>query len=234
MSKHNWPNWRDRIFFVIRTLLVLSMIINAILFIMALVTKPKEDVQSKHVELIILALITYILTFGPDLIEAGRKIDIPDMVEITIVIFIYAGIFVSGQFNLYYAVFWWDDLLHFLSGMIIGFIGVIMIYRINQRYHIEIPPFMIALFAFSFAITMGVFWEMLEFAADALTGSAHQKWDLPPDAILAGEPYQGTGLRDTMSDLIVDTLGALLTSASAFAVLKRRKMRKERLSPGPS
>jgi uncharacterized membrane protein YjdF len=85
---------------------------------------------------------------------------------------------------------------------------------------VNISPLLIALFAFTFSVTMGVMWEVLEFFLDVLTGSAHQKWDLPETTMLIGKPYQGSGLRDTMSDLIVDSIGALVTSIITYHLNK--------------
>jgi hypothetical protein len=178
---------------------------------------------SKNIESAFFALITLILTFGSDIIEKQRKIDIPDVLEIAIVIFIYAGIFLSIQFNLYYTFFWWDDLLHTLSGVIIGFIGFIVVYKINYKYSMDINPLLIALFSFTFAVTLGVMWEILEFFTDVLIGTANQKWDLPETEIMIGKPYQGSGLRDTMSDLIVDSIGAFITSIITYHMYKYQK-----------
>jgi hypothetical protein len=73
-----------------------------------------------------------------------------------------------------------------------------------------------AVFSFTYAVTLGVIWEILEFSMDDLVGSAHQKWDLPEAEIMIGKPYQGNGLRDTMSDLIVDSIGAFITSVITY------------------
>ena len=145
------------------------------------------------------------------------------MLEIVILVFIYSGLFLSAQFNLYYTLFWWDDLLHTLSGIIIGFIGFIVVYKINYRYSMDISPLLIAIFSFTFAVTLGVLWEILEFTADVITGSAHQKWNLPGTGPMMGKPFQGSGLRDTMSDLIVDSAGALVTSVITYYMYKHRK-----------
>ncbi|GHV19373.1 hypothetical protein FACS189494_00750 [Spirochaetia bacterium] len=201
-------NVRDIIFLTIRVTLLASILLNIALFIATLLRNAGQETSaifslySKNFEFIFCALITFVLSFGPSVIETRQKIDIPDILEIIIVLFIYAGIFLSSRFNLYYTYFWWDDLLHTMSGVIIGFIGFIVIYKINHKYSMDISPVLVALFSFTFAVTLGVVWEILEFSCDVCIGSANQKWDLPDTEILMGMPYQGSGLRDTMSDLI--------------------------------
>jgi hypothetical protein len=222
---------RNYFFLFIRIALIASVVINAaIVFIDASNNTQRTiaeaiSLYTGNFESIFFALVTLALSFGSDIIEKRQKIDIPDILEIIILIFVYAGIFLSTQFNLYYRYFWWDDLLHTFSGIIIGFIGFIVAYKINHRYSMDISPVLIALFAYTFAVTLGVLWEILEFSADVLTGSAHQKWDLPETEILMGKSYQGNGLRDTMSDLIVDNIGAFITSLITYYMYKHRKKR---------
>jgi hypothetical protein len=180
---------------------------------------------SNNLESIFLALVTLVLTFGTRIIEKAQKIDIPDIIEIIIVIFIYLGIFLSFQLKMYHTFFWWDDLLHFLSGIILGAISFIVVYKINYKYSMDISPFFVAFFSFTFALSMGVLWEVLEFTGDVVFGSAHQKWDLPETEILLGKTYQGSGLRDTMSDLILDGLGALISSVGIYFKYSRTKQK---------
>jgi hypothetical protein len=222
-------NTRNTVFLVIRITLLVSIFINLGLFFIGLFSNPGEDKSeifsrySKNFEFIFCALVTFVLSFGTAVIESRQKIDIPDILEIIIVLFIYAGIFLSSQFNLYYTYFWWDDLLHLISGVIIGFIGFMVIYKINYKYSMDISPILVAVFSFTFAVTLGVIWEIAEFFCDALMDSAHQKWDLPDTEILMGKPFQGSGLRDTMSDLIVDSIGAFITSVITYYMYKNQK-----------
>jgi len=218
----------DYIIWAIRFLLIVSMLTNIVFIALHLfsddfVTKNEIlEELSKRIELLFWAAATLALTFLPDYIEY-KNIHLPHILEIVIVIFIFAGIFLSVRFELYYQVFWWDDLLHTLSGIIIGFLGFIIIYKINGKYSMDISPLLVAVFAFTFAMTMGVIWEIFEFTLDVFFGTTMQSWDLPHDATLIGRPYQGSGLRDTMSDLIVNSLGALLTSVICYFLYKREK-----------
>jgi hypothetical protein len=220
---------RNNLFLIVRIALVISALINIGIVNTGLFGNNQEyrletiNQYSKNMEAAFFSMVTLILTFGSDIIEKQKKIDIPDILEIIIVLFIYAGIFLSVQFNLYYTFFWWDDLLHTLSGVIIGFIGFILVYKLNYKYSMNINPLLVAVFSFTFAVTLGVIWEILEFSMDVLIGSAHQKWDLPETEIMMGKAYQGSGLRDTMSDLIVDSAGAFITSIITYYMYKRHK-----------
>jgi hypothetical protein len=217
---------RNNLFLAVRIALVISAAVNIAIGLSGnnQENSPETSARlSKNIEAAFFAVITLILTFGPDIIEKREKIDIPDMLEIIIVLFIFAGIFISVQFNLYYTFFWWDDLLHTLSGVILGFFGFILVYKLNYKYSMNLNPLLVAVFSFTYAVTLGVLWEILEFSMDALVGSAHQKWDLPETEIMMGKTYQGSGLRDTMSDLIVDSIGAFITSVVAYYMYKHQK-----------
>lgn len=214
---------------IIRSVLTLSILLYIALIVFQLLTdglsggKTFVATASQYAEYIFWALLTLILSFFPDYLERHSRIHFPIIINTAIVVFIFAGIYLSARFNLYYRFFWWDDLLHTMSGVIIGFIGFIITYLLNKRYSLDMNPLFVAIFAFSFAVTLGVMWEFFEFGMDMFFGTANQKWDLPADAVLLGKPYQGSGLRDTMSDLIVDSIGALITSTICYGLYKNEK-----------
>lgn len=226
LNKKNRP-YKNRFFFVIRFALILSIIIN-IVATLVIIFVGKEEITradilseaSKRISFALNALLTLLLTYGSPYIQKKGKLNIPEILDIVIILFIFASTYLSARYNLYYRLIWWDTLLHTLSGIIIGFIGVIMIYKINYKFSMNLSPLLVAVFAFTFAVTLGVFWEIFEFSCDVFLGTAMQKWDLPNSSVLLGRDYQGSGLRDTMLDLIVDALGALFTSVIAYFMVK--------------
>ena len=60
---------------------------------------------------------------------------------------------------------------------------------------------------------MGVFWEFFEFGADRLLGFNMQKFRMPGQ----------DGLVDTMEDLIVDTIGAIIACIGGWIYMKQKK-----------
>lgn len=147
----------------------------------------------------------------------------PYVLAVMIGIFVL-GSLVGGELLGAYAMFWWwDDVLHGLSGVIIGLIGFYMVYFLNARYNMKISPMFVAVFAFSFAMTMGVLWEIFEFSADYFFGTNMQRWMQPDAAYIIGKEFQGDGLRDTMSDLIVSVFGALIASTFAYLGYKHER-----------
>ena len=94
-------------------------------------------------------------------------------------------------------------------------LGVLLVYVMNEskRIDLHMRAGFVALFAFVFAVAVGTFWEIFEFAVDQVFGTTMQK-------PMLGDP---SGLTDTMWDLIVDALGALVISAFGWWHMKRNK-----------
>lgn len=145
-----------------------------------------------------------ILTFLVYFIEKKSKILFPIELEFIVVLFIYASLFL-GEINNYYRSFWWwDVLLHTSSGLALGLIGFLIMYLLYFKKKIDMSPLLIAVFAFCFGVALGAIWEIFEFSMDQLIGTTMQK----------------SGLVDTMWDLIVDSLGALVITIIGYFYVK--------------
>jgi len=145
-------------------------------------------------------------------------------IVLAMVLLLVVGAIGAGEMlHAYEKLWWWDDMLHTAAGFILGIVGFLLIYLLNARYKMAISPLLVAVFAFSFAISICVLWEIFEFAMDALFGTSMQQWRLPSNAILMGQRYQGSGLRDTMSDLIVAWCGATAAAVLAYVAYRHKK-----------
>ncbi len=208
----------EYVLLTIRFLLICSVIINVAYIIIHLfdyspaTRSTLMSILDRNITITTWAIVTFAVTFLHDYFEQNQNIHIPDILETIIIIFIYASIFLSARFNLYDEVFWWDVVLHTASGLILGFIGFLAIYKINGKYSMNISPLLVAVFAFTFAVTM-----------DVIFGTDMQSWNLPANTIELGRSFQGIGLRDTMSDLIFDSIGALSIAVICFFLYKKDK-----------
>ena len=155
------------------------------------------------------------VTGAPILLGSRLPVRIPAEYELLAILFVFASLFL-GEFHSYYERFWWWDIvLHSTSGLLLGIVGFLLVYVLNEsrRIDVHMRPGFVALFAFAFAVTAGVLWEILEFAADQLFGMQMQK-------PMGGDP---SGLTDTMWDLIVDTLGAAVISGFGWWHMRRER-----------
>lgn len=152
-----------------------------------------------------LTLCILYLTFLPAIIEKSMKVSLPIEFELVMIFFAYATLFL-GELNAFYLKFWWWDVLfHGSSGLILGFIGFLIVYILNYEQKIHLGPKFVALFSFTFAMAIGGVWEIFEFALDSVFGLNFQK----------------SGLVDTMWDLILDASGAIVASYLGYLYIKK-------------
>lgn len=138
----------------------------------------------------------------------GRRFDvrIPPEFEFLAVVFVYASLFLGEVHGYYLRYWWWDAVLHTGSGFLLGVLGFLLVYILNESPNADVHmrPRFVALFAFMFAVGMGALWEIFEFAMDQLFGMNMQK----------------SGIVDTMWDLIVDSIGAAVIALIGWAYLR--------------
>ena len=150
-----------------------------------------------------------IAAFFPMLVGYRFHVRIPAEFELLAVIFVYASLYLGDLHGYYLKYWWWDILLHTGSGLILGIFGFLLVYVINEHEDLEMhmKPSFVGLFAFMFALGMGTIWEIFEFALDQFLGI----------------DTQGGSQVDTMSDLIVDGIGAFIISILGYSYLRTTK-----------
>ncbi len=155
------------------------------------------------------------VTGASTLLGHRLPVRIPAEYELLAILFVFASLFL-GEFRSYYQRYWWWDIaLHASSGLLLGVLGFLLVYVLNEsrRIDVHMRPGFVALFAFFFAVAVGALWEIVEFAADQLFGMQMQK-------PMLDDP---SGLTDTMWDLIVDTLAAAAICAFGWWHMKRER-----------
>jgi hypothetical protein len=154
---------------------------------------------------IFVSFVMLVLLVYPSKIEEKFGVSFSSWLSLAILLFTYACLFL-GEMNKFYIKFWWwDIMLHSFSAVIIGLLGFSVVYFLNsEAEHSNLSPLFVAIFGFSFSIMIGVLWEIFEFLADYFLGFNMQK----------------SGVVDTMTDLIVNGLGALVVSCWGYLSLK--------------
>ena len=199
---------------------------------------------------VFLCLLTLVLFNIPRFVDLKLNIKLPTMLEVVILLFIFAAE-ILGEIQSFYTIFpYWDTILHTINGFIMAAIGFALIDILNQdpRFHINMSPFFVAFVAFCFSMTVGVVWEFFEFGMDQIFGMDMQKdWILPSinsvklnttganvpvhvdiqSVVINGEKwnlggYLDIGIVDTMKDLMVNFIGAVVFSIIGILYLKHR------------
>ena len=146
-------------------------------------------------------------------------------------------------------------MLHTLNGFLAAAVGFSMVLLLNddERLTFDLSPFFLALVAFCFSMTIGVLWEFFEFGMDYFFHTDMQKDTvvnaiytvaLAPsrtnrvvavkgiqDVVINGESlglggYLDIGIIDTMKDLFVNFIGAVVFSVTGFFYAKSKGARK--------
>ena len=157
----------------------------------------------------------------PDFLSHRLHFEVPTFLYVYYLIFLYCAIFLGEFADAYNRVYFWDTLLHCSSSLASGFVGFMFISVLNGDEHLvfRLSPKFVALFAFAFSVSVGGLWEIYEFLMDGIFGLNMQKFILPDGTVLSGH----LALTDTMEDIIIDIIGALIASAIGYFSIKKNK-----------
>lgn len=143
----------------------------------------------------------------------ARVAVMPLEVQLFFTLFIFATLFLGEVHDFYNRIWWWDLALHLTAGVLLGLLGFLLVYLLNEADVVDLHMrrSFIAMFAFFFAVALGTLWEIFEFAMDQSLGLTMQKpmFDDP------------SGLTDTMWDLILDAVGALGAVTTGWVYITR-------------
>ena len=154
-----------------------------------------------------ITILALILTLIPGVVKKRYDINFPIGFHFTIIFLIYASIFLGDINNFYNKFWWWDIAIHIIIAITLGLIGFIFLLFLHQVEKLRARPFMISIITFSIALSLGTLWEIFEFIMDTFFGTNMLK----------------SGLPDTMGDLIVDSIGALIAALAGYFYLKQKE-----------
>lgn len=206
------------VYLIAGVLIAVLFITSAIFFLMA------KDVELKNNCLFACgqAALFMLVNFVP-LIMKKLKLYVPDFVYLIFLIFCLAHFLLGEIFGFFALVPWWDSMLHTVSGVLITFLAFSFIKLLNgEKGDLSLACTIIA--AFCVTVTVGVVWEIVEFAMDGWFGLNMQRAYLSNASGERGAALIGSdALSDTMKDLILDALGALIVCVVAAIVCITKK-----------
>ena len=198
-------------------------------------------------------VLTLLLLLIPPLVEKRFSLRLPAALEISAYVFVFCAGVLGEMGNFYQRFAIWDVLLHFANGFMFAAFGFSLFALFEQKKRGYQPPSagFLSLLAFCFSMTVGVLWELFEYAADRFLHADMQK-----DAVLheihtvslpnmVGDSvthirdivycmlqtreggvytfagYPDIGLTDTMKDLFVNLLGAVVFCVVGYLYCRR-------------
>lgn len=213
-----------------------------------------RSIMLKNYENAFICVLVLFLFILPFLIERKMRIDLPDALEIIILLHIFAAE-ILGELQGYFIHYaHWDTILHTSWGFLCAALGfsLVDILNRNSRIKFNLSPAFVAVVAFCFSMTVGIFWEFFEFGVDVLLAKDMQKDTIVtsiystmldptkqnvPHPIagitetiikygngqqLSLNGYLDIGIYDTMEDLFVNFIGASVFSIIGFFYIKKR------------
>ncbi len=209
------------------------------------------QIGNGNYENVFLCILTLLLLLVPSLLQLTLRIELPSVLEIILLVFIFAAEILGEIQEFYMLIPFWDTLLHTLNGFLAAAIGFSLVDLLNKSRKItfQLSPLFTAIVALSFSMTIGVIWEFFEFAMDQFFGMDMQKdtvvhiirsvtlhpegHNVPvviegiTETVVQGQDlgvggYLDIGLIDTMADLLVNFIGAVVFSFFGYFYVKHR------------
>jgi len=163
LKESNKKNRRSSIavYFTLRALVILCMILEFL----------RGDLNNAC-----LCLLSLILFLIPFFLERKLKIELPNTLEIIIMLFIFSAEILGEINNFYGSIPYWDTMLHTINGFIAAGVGFALIDLLNQNTKsVNLSPIFVAIVSFCFSMTIGIIWEFFEYSADKYFNTDMQK-----------------------------------------------------------
>ena len=223
------------VYIILRTLIIICMFLEFF----------RGDIFNAF--LCLLSLILFIL---PYFIEKRFNIDLPNTLEVIIMLFIFSAE-ILGEINNFYGIIpYWDTILHTLYGFLAAAVGFALFDLLNDNVKgIHLSALFLSIVAFCFSMTIGILWEFFEYGMDK-----YFKMDMQKDKIINTissvklngdnnktvvidnieysviysldnngqiketiiDGYLDIGINDTMKDLFVNFIGAMIFSIFGY------------------
>lgn len=187
---------------------------------------------------LLLAVLTLFLILVPEGMERIFRCHISQPMYMISVLYAI-GPMLGHCNDLYYLIPRWDKLLHITGGVMFVFLGIILFELLGGD---QKKWLLCCIFALCFSMALSVLWEFYEFGVDSLLGMDTQNDTiihsinshiLNPemgetasiqdiqDVSVNGVPlelggYLDIGLIDTMMDLLLECLGAMITTVILY------------------
>ncbi len=149
------------VYFILRFLVILCLILQII------------RGEYNNAFLCVLSLVLFTIPF---FIQKKFKIELPNLLEIIIFLFIFSAEILGEIRNFYGLIPYWDTMLHTINGFLAAGIGFSLVDLLNENSRkVKLSPIYLTIVAFCFSMTIGVVWEFFEYGSDKLLNLDMQK-----------------------------------------------------------
>ena len=225
------------IYFVLRILVIICGVLSII------------NGNYRHALICLLALLLFTL---PTIVQKTLKFELPNTFEAIVYFFIFAAEILGDVNRFYVTVPHFDTILHTMTGFLSAAVGFALVDLLDRKSKkIELTPILIVVVAFCFSMTIGVLWEFFEYTGDQLFIADMQKDTIVTNfstskidesrrvyitdvvetqiktkdgkVYTINNGYIDIGINDTMKDLFVNMIGAIVFCIFGVAYLKNER-----------
>jgi hypothetical protein len=184
-----------------RLIIILTIVIQALLAVGLIFFIVRRDWENVFLTATVIGLDVF-----PEFVLRRYRIHVPLEFQLIAAAFVFLSLFLGSAHDFYDHFWWWDKVLHATSGFLLGVVGWIVLYLLLQTDRLPrgVGPGLVCVFGVTFAVTLGVLWEIFEFAVDSI-------W--PHVNMQSNE----TGVADTMYDLMVNFIGSIAVGLMGWA-----------------
>lgn len=183
----------------IKKMMILIVIVFSLIYIV-------QAILDFHLYRILIRLSVIPIILLPKIFRKLKFFSISEFNEICYITYVFLAHFLGSVINLYHQFYWYDNLMHFLSGIVVSLFSLELLIKLKKYDSNQMIFNTIFILAMGFMVS-GL-WEYFEFISDHLF---HQ------DA----QNALTTGVNDTMIDMILATLGNCLF----LITFKQKKIR---------
>lgn len=140
-----------------------------------------------------LLILMSIVLWVPAILELITHTYFPLSLQLHFFVFITISSIMGSAFHIYGIVSHWDLVAHFDSGILLGWLALFVVRRVEERTYAPLPKWFAILTALMTPLAFAAVWEICEFMSDRFLHTATQ-----------------AGLQDTIYDMASAGIGGIV------------------------
>lgn len=189
----------------------LLMVVNSLLFVFFICFMVYTVISFQDMKLpkLLITLCIFPLIMVPYLLDKIKVYHMNEVFIFSYFLFLLLALVMGCILNFYSKIWWFDLLVHFLSGIATSMVAFILLQK-NKLIHRKYK-WIGFLFIIMTTIGIAACWEYFEFVCDKIF-QADAQW------------VALTGVGDTMTDMMIATLGGILSSIYYLYYLSKNEV----------
>ncbi len=201
-TKYVAPKWETRLSLVLEILILVSGLFQTFF---------------GETTIGILTLVCWGAIVFPKFFTRGFIPKIPIEIEIILFVMVFVQFVLGEARDFYTTIPYYDKFVHYLLPMFIGLLAFLFLYTLQETGNLKVSKWAMVVLVVMIALAIGAFWEICEYLSDRIFYAMFDSWHH-----FQGNAQQ-SAIDDTMTDLIIDTLGGVFGALLALWFVGKEK-----------